>query len=400
MHSFDGYSIQEQLQHSRNKLVFKGVRESNNKPVILKYYQTDTSKYTNLPHIKNTFSCLHNIHSPYLVNIDDLIFSEEGVAVILEYFQGPSLQALLEKQHAFSLPQVLNIIEQVSAGLEEIHSKKIVHQAITPKNIALDPKTNKVKIIGFGVFRAFYQHTQADQIDDFLYLAPEQTGRMNRSIDRRSDLYSLGIVFYQLLTGQPPFQSSDLLELIHAHIAQQPKPPHELNSAVPLTVSNIILKLLSKEAEHRYQSANGLNADIRTCLEQLEQDGNIADKLELGKLDLHSQFRIPEKLYGRSLEIQQLLNTFEASAAGNFETILVGGYSGVGKSALINEIQKPLVAKRGLYTSAKYDQFKKAQPYSAIIQAFANLIRQILAKPKSHIEDVLKYGDRKIKRLK
>ena len=387
MHSFDGYSIQEQLQHSRNKLVFKGVRESNNKPVILKYYQTDTSKYTNLPHIKNTVTCLHNIVSPYLASIDDLMFSEEGVAVILEYFPGKSLQALLDDQHIFSLPQVLNIIEQVSAGLEAIHSKKIVHQAITPNNIALIANTDEAKIIDFGISQTFYHQSQADQLVNLLYMSPEQTGRMNRSIDRRSDLYSLGIVFYQLLTGQLPFQSSDLLELIHAHIAQQPKPPHELNSAVPLTVSNIILKLLNKEAEHRYQSANGLNADIRTCLEQLEQNGNIADNLELGKLDSHSQFHIPEKLYGRSHEIQQLLNTFEASAAGSFKTILVGGYSGVGKSALINEIQKPLVAKRGLYTSGKYDQFKKAQPYSAIIQAFADMVRQILAKPKSHIED-------------
>ena len=247
--------------------------------------------------------------------------------------------------------------------------------------------TNKVKIIGFGIFRVFYQHTQAEQLSDLLYMSPEQTGRMNRSIDQRSDLYSLGIIFYQLLTGHLPFQSTDLLELIHAHIAQQPKPPHEINSSIPLAVSNIILKLLCKEAEHRYQSASGLNADIRSCLKQLENNGHISDNLEIDKLDLRSQFQIPEKLYGRNREIQQLLNTFEASAAGNFETILVGGYSGVGKSALINEIQKPLVAKRGLYTSGKYDQFKKAQPHSAIIQAFAYMVRQVLSNPIDQIED-------------
>jgi len=387
MHSFDGYEIKEQLQHNENKLVFKGVRQSSKKPVILKYYQTDTSKYTNLPHIKNTFTCLHEISSPYLANVESLILTEEGVEVVLEYFPGQSLQDLLKDQRILSLPLALNIIDQVSAGLVEIHSKKIIHQAITPKNIAIEVSTNKVKIIGFGIFNAFYQHTPLDQITDLLYASPEQTGRMNRSIDRRSDLYSLGIIFYQLLTGYPPFQSTDLLELTHAHIAQQPKPPNEINSTIPIAVSNIVLKLLCKEAEHRYQSASGLNADIHACLEQLENNGHISDNLEIGQLDLRSQFQIPEKLYGRSHEIQQLLNTFEASATGSFETIIVGGYSGVGKSALINEIQKPLVAKRGLYTSGKYDQFKKAQPHSAIIQAFADMVRQILAKPKDQIEE-------------
>lgn len=387
MHSFDGYEIKEQLQQSDNKLVFKAVRQSNGRPVVLKFYQTDTSSYTNLPHIRNTFTCLHEIRSPYLVNVDDLVLTEEGVAVILEYFSGQSLQGLLADQHSFSLHLILNIIEQVSAGLEEIHSKKVVHQAIIPNNIALMASTNEVKIVDFGICQAFYQQTQSNQLVNLLYMSPEQTGRMNRSMDRRSDLYSLGVVFYELLTGQPPFQSTDILELIHAHIAQQPVAPHELNSAIPVAISNIVLKLLCKEAEHRYQSASGLNADIRTCLEQLEINGNISDNLEIGLLDLRSQFQIPEKLYGRSREIQQLLNTFENSAAGSFEAILVGGYSGVGKSALINEIQKPLVAKRGLYTSGKYDQFKKAQPHSAILQAFADMVRQILAKPKFHIDE-------------
>ncbi len=387
MHSFDGYEIKQQLQHGDHKLVFKAVRQSNNRPVILKYYQTDTSTYTNLPHIRNTFSCLHKIHSPYLVNVDDLVFAEEGVAVITEYFSGQSLQCLLATQHVLSLTQVLNIIDRVSAGLVELHSKKIIHQAITPNNIALIDGTNEVKIIGFGICRYFYQQTQSKQLVNLLYMSPEQTGRMNRSIDRRSDLYSLGVVFYELLTGQPPFQSTDVLELIHAHIAQQPVAPHKLNCEIPIAVSNIVLKLLCKEAEYRYQSASGLNADIRACLEQLENNGNISDSFEIGKLDLRSQFQIPEKLYGRSREIQQLLNTFENSAAGGFETILVAGYSGVGKSALINEIQKPLVAKRGLYTSGKYDQFKKAQPHSAILQAFSYMVRQVLAKSKLYIDD-------------
>ncbi len=387
MHSFDGYEIKEKLQRSGNKLVFKAVRKSDKQPVLIKYYQTEISKYTNLPHIKNTFSCLNAAQSPHLVNVDNLIFTEEGVAAILEYFPGQSLQALLAGKSIFSLPKTLNIIDQVCAGLKEIHNKKIIHQAITPSNIAFIDSISEVKIIGFGILQNFHQQTQADQLTNLLYMSPEQTGRMNRSIDQRSDLYSLGIVFYELLTGHPPFQSTDILELIHSHIAQQPVAPHELNSAIPISVSRIILKLLCKEAENRYQSADGLHADIHSCLEQLENKGSISDDLEIGKLDLRSQFQVPEKLYGRSREIQQLLNTFKASAAGSFETILVGGYSGVGKSALINEIQKALVAKRGLYTSGKYDQFKKAQPYSAIIQAFAGLVRQILSKPKVHIDN-------------
>ncbi len=387
MHSFDGYEIKEKLQHSNNKLVFKAVRKSDNSPVIIKYYQTDTSNYTNLPYIKNTFTCLHETHSPYLVGVDNLVFTEEGVAVIYECFSGESLKSLLTDKQTFSIPQVLNIIDQVSIGLEEIHSKKIIHQEITTSNIAFISRTQEVKIIDFGISRVFCQDTELIQLANLLYMSPEQTGRMNRSMDRRSDLYSLGIVFYELLTGYPPFQSSDILELIHAHIAQQPRPPHELNNAIPVAISNIVLKLLCKEAEHRYQSATGLNADIKVCLEQLESTGNISDNFEIGRLDYRRLFQIPEKLYGRSREIQQLLNTFENSAAGSFEAIIVGGYSGVGKSALINEIQKPMVSKRGLYATGKYDKFKKAKPHSAILQAFENMVRQILANPKFQIDD-------------
>ena len=387
MLSFEGYDVLEPLQQSDNHRAFKALRKLDNKPVIINFYQTDTSIYANLSHIKNIFHCLQEIHSTYLVEVYDLLFTEDGVAVIMEYFPGRSLKALLADKKSFSLNQVLSIIEHISVGLEILHSKKVIHQEITPNNIAILEESAQIKITGFGIFSAFSHQPALNQISNLLYMSPEQTGRMNRSMDQRSDLYSVGVIFYELLCGHPPFESTDILELMHAHIAQPAIAPFELVDSLPVAVSDIILKLLCKEAENRYQSAYGLTCDIRACIKQLEESGAISPQFKVGALDSRSLFQIPEKLYGRSGEIQKLLNTFESCANGGFETILVGGYSGVGKSALINEIQKPLVAKRGLYTSGKYDQFKKAQPYSAIIQALAGMVRQILAKPKGHIRD-------------
>ncbi|GAA3935384.1 AAA family ATPase [Litoribacillus peritrichatus] len=387
MHLFKDYELKDQQQHSDNKIVFDAVRISDQQRVQLNYYQTEVANYTNLPYINNTFNCLKAIQSPYLLKIEDLVYIDEGVAIVTEPYLASSLKSMLSEKVNFSLIQVLTIIVQVSTGLKEIHSKKISHQAINPSNITFDPENNKATIVDYGISQTFLHKEQSDQQSKYLYISPEQTGRMNRSVDHRSDLYSLGVVFYKLLTNQCPFQSNDILELIHAHIAQQPPPPHKINNTIPETISKIVMKLLCKEAEKRYQSAAGLNADIFACLEKLQQTGQISRHFEIGAMDLRSKFQIPEKLYGRNHEIQLLLNTFENSAAGNFETVIVGGYSGVGKSALINEIQKPLVAKRGLYTQGKYDQFKKAQPYSAILQALTDIVRQILTKQQNQVDE-------------
>ncbi len=216
------------------------------------------------------------------------------------------------------------------------------------------------------------------------YVSPEQTGRMNRMLDYRTDFYSLGVVFYELLTGQRPFPSTDPLELVHAHIAKQPNPPQELNSQIPFPLAEIVTKLLAKMAEDRYQSAVGLKADLERCLDQIHTKGEI-QTFSLGQNDISNRFQVSQKLYGRQEEIAILLETFEEVSRGKVALMLFSGYSGVGKSTLVNEVQKPIVQRRGIFISGKFDQLHREIPYSALIQAFQVLIQQILIKSEGQI---------------
>lgn len=207
---------------------------------------------------------------------------------------------------------------------------------------------------------------------------------MNRSVDYRTDFYSLGVIFYQTLTGQLPFLATDPMELIHSHIAKQPVPPHELNQEIPPPISNIIIKLLSKTAEDRYQSAYGLKSDLEKCLEEWTNKGKI-NKFILAQKDRANQLQISRKLYGREQEVSHLLNTFERVSQGKSEIILVSGFSGVGKTALVNQI-KETILNRSYFVSGKFSQTKRDVPYDSIIQAFQELIQQLLTEDANKIE--------------
>jgi hypothetical protein len=221
-------------------------------------------------------------------------------------------------------------------------------------------------------------------------MAPEQTGRVNRSIDSRSDLYSLGVTFYEILTGSLPFTASDPMEWVHCHIARQPTIPSERLKSIPITVSAITMKLLSKTVEERYQTAAGVESDLRRCLSEWETHGRVQD-FALGAKDTPDRLMIPETLYGRDREVDTLLTAFDRIVAGGKpELVLVSGYSGIGKSAVVNELHKPLVPPRGLFASGKFDQFKRDIPYATLAQAFQSLIRPLLSKKE---EDLRKWRD-------
>jgi hypothetical protein len=276
----------------------------------------------------------------------------------------------------------------LAKALGQVHRRGLIHKDIKPANVLVDDAGN-VWLTGFGIASQLPRERQAPAPPEIIagtlaYMAPEQTGRMNRSIDTRSDLYSLGVTLYQMLTGALPFAAADPLEWVHCHIARQPVPPGD-RAAVPEPLSAIVMKLLAKNAEERYQTASGLEADLRRCLAEWQSHG-ASIRSRWARTTASDRLLIPEKLYGREREIDALLAAFDRVVAqGTPELVLVSGYSGVGKSSVVNELHKALVPPRGLFASGKFDQYKRDIPYATLAQAFQTLIRQILVKSEAEV---------------
>ncbi len=273
--------------------------------------------------------------------------------------------------------------------LGQLHAAHVIHKDINPNNIVYRPDTGEVKLIDFSIAtvlsREMQSFTNPHGLEGTLaYLSPEQTGRMNRAIDYRCDFYALGVTFYELLTGTLPFPSDDAMALIHCHIAKPPEPPHErcAAGAIAPALSAIILKLMAKNAEDRYQSAYGLQADLEHCQRQWAQHGDI-DPFPLGRQEIRNQFHIPQKLYGRESDIDMLLTGFERVSQGDSEFLLITGYSGVGKSALVSEVHKPITARHGHFIAGKFDQYQRNIPYFALSQAFNELCHQWISESEA-----------------
>ena len=288
------------------------------------------------------------------------------------------------------IAELLGLGVGISAALGPLHDRGLVHKDIKPANILVNDATGQVWLMGFGIASRRPRERQSPEPAEFIagtlpYMAPEQTGRMNRSIDSRSDLYALGVTLYEMLTGTLPFNASDPMEWVHCHIARRPVAPAERRRQVPDMVSAIIMKLLAKTAEERYQTAAGVEADLRHCLAQWKAQRRI-DEFPLGKHDISDRLLIPEKLYGREREVETLLAAFDrVVGSGTPELVLVSGYSGVGKSSVVNELHKVLVPPRGLFASGKFDQYKREIPYSTLAQAFQSLIRPLLGKSDTEL---------------
>jgi PAS domain S-box-containing protein len=284
----------------------------------------------------------------------------------------------------------LRLAIAVTSALGKLHQRGLIHKDIKPANILLNEATGEVRLTGFGVASRLSRERQAPEPPEIIagtlaYMAPEQTGRMNRSVDARSDLYALGVTLYQMLTGVLPFTAADPMEWVHCHIARPPAPPSERLKNLPGSVSAIIMKLLAKTAEERYQTAAGAESDLRRCLAEWETRGDI-DEFLPGEHDTPDRLLIPEKLYGRTAEIDTLLASFDRIVAGGRpELVLVSGYSGIGKSAVVNELHKPLVPPRGLFASGKFDQYKRDIPYATLAQTFQSLIRPLLSKTEAEL---------------
>src|SRR5580698_5838089 len=303
---------------------------------------------------------------------------------------GEPLDRILARdgQEALDVPRFLALAIGMATALGHVHQHRLIHKDFKPENVIVDDAGN-VWLTGFGIASRLPRERQSPAAPETVagtlaYMSPEQTGRMNRSMDTRSDLYSLGVTFYRMLTGVLPFDAADPLEWVHCHIARQPVPPADRRE-VPEPLSAIIMRLLAKNAEDRYQTAAGLLADLRRCLVQWRTHGRI-DSFPLGADDLSDRLLIPEKLYGREREVEILLAAFDRVVAGGRpELVLVSGYSGVGKSAVVHELHKSLVSPRGLFASGKFDQYQRDVPYAIVAQAFQSLIHPLLSKPDAEL---------------
>ncbi len=310
-------------------------------------------------------------------------------AMILEWVPGEPLDdAFKGKQD--DIADALHIAISAADALAKIHARNIIHKDVTPQNLIVDLQDRHVSLIDFGNatnlnLKQPYVGNPGQIHGTLAYVSPEQTGRMNRVVDHRSDLYSLGVTLYEMLAGVPPFAGRDTLELIHAHLAQVPRPLHELNRQVPGALSDIVAKLLNKNADARYQSARGLHADLKRCLAAFERDGRDAPAFELGAEDFSATFRLPQKLYGREAEVDRLLAAFERSAEGARGLVLVGGSSGTGKTALVHEVHRPITARAGYFCAGKFDQLQRATPYFAVLDAFTQLIDTLLSEPEGDL---------------
>ncbi len=288
------------------------------------------------------------------------------------------------------LGQFLRVAIGLSAAVRQLHGRGLIHKDLKPANVLIEPSTGQVWLTGFGIASRLPRERQSAEPPEFIagtlpYMAPEQTGRMNRSIDSRSDLYALGVTLYEMLTANLPFKASEPIEWVHCHIAKQPMTPAERRKDVPHSVSGIIMKLLAKTAEERYQTAAGLESDLRRCLAEWDCEHRIGEFL-FGEHDTPDRLLIPEKLYGRQRELETLLASFDRVVKnGTPELVLVSGYSGIGKSSVVNELHKVLVLPRGLFASGKFDQYKRDIPYSTLAQAFQSLIRALLAKSEAEL---------------
>ncbi|MEW6497836.1 MAG: serine/threonine-protein kinase PknK, partial [Cyanobacteriota bacterium] len=381
MINLSGYQIAEQLYESANSLVYQGYRLEDWQPVILKMLKRAYPLPEEIARFKREYEVTHSFDQTGVVDAYSLEKDHNCWVMVLEDFGGQSLD-LLKLAGKLDLIDFLTLAIKIIDILGQIHQRYIIHKDINPSNIVFNGKTQQVKLIDFGISTLLSRENSTFRNPNLLegtlaYISPEQTGRMNRTIDYRTDFYSLGVTFYELLTGKLPFPTSDALELVHYHIAKQPAPPHEHKPEIPPVISEIVLKLMAKNAEDRYQSAHGLKADLEECLRQLPAKSQI-DPFPLGQHDVSDRFQIPQKLYGREREIHTLMTAFDRVSQGASEMMLVSGYSGIGKSALVQEVYKPLTCQRGYFIAGKFDQFQRNIPYASLIQAFRSLVRQLL----------------------
>jgi len=388
MIEINGYQIDEQIFRGAHTTVYRATKEESGEDVIIKTLTADFPSAEDMDELRHDYEIGSQFAHPNIIKYDSLEPYQNNIAIVSKYFTSLRLSDVIP-QKGLEVVEFINIATQLTEGLATIHDKNIIVMDIKPQNIGFNQDSATVKYFDFGISTYLEQESQQGisihKLSGTLhYMSPEQTGRMNRAIDYRTDFYSLGMTFYELICGSNPCNGLNLSECVYFHIAKIPPSPLKVRPDIPPMLSNIIMKLVEKNAEDRYQNANGLLHDLKKLLGLVES--NQTDSVfKLGRFDFSNKFRIPEHLYGRESEINVLEETLDKTAQGISQTLVVSGSPGIGKSSLIYEIQKAITHRKGKFIAGKFDEFTKENAYAAIIKAFTLLIKNILSEQEEQI---------------
>ena len=381
-----GYQVLQEFVRHGPYVVYRARRHGDQQPVLIKSPERLPPHRPDSEALERQFALLSSLFVSGVPHPCDLIRDRDRTALVLED-RGLSPLGSVLCSGRLDVQSVLTVASQLCTVLGELHRRNITHGALTPSSVLVDLDRGDVQLLNIGLVAG--PSVEAGGLmagRTTAYTSPEQTGRMNRAIDYRTDFYSLGITLYELLTGAPPFVSGDSLELIHAHIARIPTSPTQIDHAIPEQLSRIIGILLAKAAEDRYQSAFGLKHDVDRCLREWATDRTISI-FDLAQQDVSDRFLISQKLYGRHREVADLLRAFDETCEGGTALMLVSGYSGIGKTSLIHELYKPIVRQRGYFIAGKFDQVVRNIPYGALTQALRSLVWQLLTESEERLSE-------------
>ena len=389
-----GYTVDKDLYRYDGRVVYRARRLADGAAVAIETLDAEYPDRQQVAEIRHDGAVAQRLADVEGVrNIHEVLSLGSGnLALVADLFDS-TLKSRLLRSGGRGLPvsEVLDIGQRLARILGDIHANGIVHKALNPEHVLYDPASGAISLAGFSLASELDQERQAVHMSRRLqgplpYISPEQTGRMNRDLDYRSDYYSLGVLLFELLTGKLPFQADSMLEWVYCHISRLPPALHEVSAGIPEAVSAIVLKLLAKNSEARYQSIDGLIHDLGLCALELAANREIKS-FKLGEKDVVEKFLVPQRLYGREHELETILELFEEVEEGAAEFCLVHGYSGVGKTALVNEINRPVLHQRGFLVQGKFDQFQNGEAYAALATAFRSLIQQVLAEPEARLAE-------------
>lgn len=383
------YTITEDLYAGQHSIVYRGVRCADAQPVIIKILNQEYPSDVLLSYFRREYEITRKVSGEGTLQVYDLVRYKNTLAIVMEDIKGISLSQIL-RSTSLSLSEKLSLAIKMAHSLSLIHRKHILHKNINPANVIWNRETDRLEIIDFGIAAELKREMTHQMQHGFMegtldYVSPEQTGRINRPVDSRSDLYSLGVTLYEIFTGRLPFAGKDESEIIYSHIARKPEPPHRVNKNIPMMVSDIILKLLAKDAEDRYQMATGLERDLVLCKDNLLFNSDVTP-FDIGNFDMSDQLTISNKLYGRQDELDKLTVLFNDVAQGSSSLVMIEGYPGIGKTSLVQEFSKYVSLNKGIFISGKYDLQEQNHPLYGLLLALHGLIHWLLSMPENKLQ--------------